>query len=288
VTTVDPYVDIRGENPLGVWTIRVSDQNAEGHSGAFLGWRMTFWGSTVDPTKTKTYTVPLIDTLLPPLEPTNEHPPSSASTLKTYPKPTANLPGDHGTAEGEKHKPAFSSGIASQPTGLTTPTPDEGWFPDMSNLLSGRKWVFGALGIVGAFGIAAAVFFWRRRMARWRRGYSSLGTEDGLAMGIVDRDGRVRTGGVPTKELYDAFGEISDDEDYEDADEPGLRQHRLVDAHDFRASFADDNGVPSIDIYRDEPEDNIPPSEPVAAERDDSNRSATSGDGSWEHASPTR
>ena len=57
----------RDEDPLGTWTIRVSDQNKEDESGKFLGWTMTLWGSVVDASKVKQWEVPLIDNTLPPL-----------------------------------------------------------------------------------------------------------------------------------------------------------------------------------------------------------------------------
>jgi kexin len=218
---------------------------------------MTLWGSSLDPTKVKIYTVPLIDTLLPPVE-TNTATPTSTSSTKTHAKPTAHLPGDHGTAEGENDKPAFSP-TPSAPSGTSTPTPDEGWFSDMSNLVSNNKWFFGAIGAVFVFGIATLVYFWRRRLARRKRGhYTSLRADDDVAMVNIERDGRRGATGPPTKELYDAFGEVDDDD--EDADEEtGLRgsHDRSPGGLGFHSGFLEDDGPDSAGpthAYKDEPD----------------------------------
>ncbi|EGO21116.1 hypothetical protein SERLADRAFT_475854, partial [Serpula lacrymans var. lacrymans S7.9] len=99
-----------GENPVGDWTIRVSDQGDENHNGTFLGWRMMFWGSTIDPAGAKTYILSQSDDLLPSPEDEQESEIPTPTTTKSHPKPTSNLPGDHGTAEGEADKPAFPGG----------------------------------------------------------------------------------------------------------------------------------------------------------------------------------
>ncbi|KDQ61170.1 hypothetical protein JAAARDRAFT_124899 [Jaapia argillacea MUCL 33604] len=306
------------ESPVGDWTIRVSDQNIADQSGAFLGWGMTFWGSTIDPSKAILYDVELNDDLLP-LPPAEEEappPPSSTipapSSTKSHAKPTDHLPGDHGTAEGEADKPAFpgASGTPTPvddstsatgsptPTSSMTPTPDEGWFPGMGKLISNQKWFFGAVGVVALFGVSAAIFFWRRRTLRRRAQYSSLAAGDDLPMSGIQGG---RSGAPPrTKELYDAFGEVSDDE-YDDADEEtGLRrgnpQERHLEELGFHSGFLDDEEVdttnPTVPLYRDEPEGGV---EETAHDQpvDDRSRSpgssgsSGSGTGSWEHASQT-
>lgn len=283
----------RDEDAVGEWTIRVSDQNAEGHNGTFLGWSMTFWGSTVDATKAKVYE--LLNEDDSPLPP-DPKPPSSTIPMntKTHPKPTAHLPGDHGDADGEAYKPAFpTEHDTTSPT--MTPTPDEGWFPGLSKLESNQKWFFGAISAVVIFGLIAGVFFWRRRIAARRRvNYTSL-TSDDLAMNSVSRDGRP-SGGARTKELYDAFGELSDDEDADE--ETGLRPRdhdgspggRLA----FHSGFLDDEDPVSAghrSTYRDEPEeaDHLKgPTDVRSASPASGSGGEGSGDGSWEHASQTR
>jgi len=99
--------------------------------------------------------------------------------------------------------------------------------------------------------------------------------------------------------LYDAFGEVSDDDDDEDADEEtGLRPRGLHDESPggrlgFHSGFLDDDdpgSAPPTSIYKDEPNEADRLREAAGV---DHSRSPTddSGDGSgdsWEHASQTR
>src|SRR5262245_34852784 len=168
-------MSFRGENPVGEWKIKVADQNTKGLSGIFHGWSMTLWGSTIDPSLVRNYDLPMLDALLPPLKTNVDPPVITATSTKTHPKPTAHLPGDHGTAEGENDKPAFpdqggaKTNNTGPPSSNMTPTPDEGWFPSMSGLVRKKKWFFGAVGTVLLFGVAAGLYFWRRRALSQRR-----------------------------------------------------------------------------------------------------------------------
>lgn len=229
-----------------------------------------FWGSAIDSSKATLYEVPLDDTILSVHKNVSATP--SPTTATVYTKPTAHLPGDHGIAEGENTNPAFpsSQGNASQP--VASYTPDEGWFSDMSNLVSNQKWFFIALGAVALFGIGAGVFFWRRRVRMRRANYTSLPARDDLPMSSL---GEGLNTGPRTKELYDAFGEVSDDED---ADE----ETRLTAGPSLARSGFDDQERASSDPrrkYRDVPEDD------ERARRSPDDGASSPSDGSWEHAS---
>lgn len=285
-----PDVFSRDENPVGEWTIRVSDQAKENENGTFLGWTMSIWGSVADPSKpVRAYDVPLVEGVLPPVSteddtPTSTIPVPPTSTSKTLTKPTAHLPGDHGDAEGEKDKPAFPGATPVDDSETTpsssqtaVPTVDEGWFSDLSSLLSNQVWVFVALGAVALFAISAGLFFWRRA-ARRRANYSTLPADD-LAMSSLLPGSTQRTQRGPrTKELYDAFGEVSDDDEVDEM--TGLRHSPEGDG--FHSAFLDDDdpttgGTPH---YKDEPD------RPEARDRPSSRASGSgSADGSWEHAS---
>ncbi|KAI0705889.1 peptidase S8/S53 domain-containing protein [Cytidiella melzeri] len=280
------------EDPVGDWTIRVSDQGNEDHEGTFLGWTMTLWGSVIDPQKAQKYVVPKVEGTLPPSATSENNTsttasPSAAST-KTITKPTAHLPSDHVEAPGETHKPAFPGSnstntkpaedeAAAPSTTSSHPTADEGWFSDMSNLVTNQVWFFVALGAVIVFGAAAGLFFWRRSVRR-RQNYSSLPDGDEMSMRAIG--GRAST---RSKELYAAF----DEEDDEEADEEtGLR--RAQDSSPvglgYHSGFLDDDdpasaGGPAT-RYKDEPS----PAE-HAAERPPSREEGSGDSGSWEHAS---
>ncbi|KAG8890161.1 pheromone processing endoprotease [Tulasnella sp. 332] len=308
------------ENPVGTWTILVNDQADPEKNGTFLGWTMSLWGSAIDPSKASKYSLrPATDDSLPDV---TENDPASASSLssssitsstststsasatKQYTKPTDHLPDDHTHAEGESDKATFPDHHNST-TGGMTPTPDEGYFSHMSDLLANQTWLFGGVGIVILFAIAAGVFFWRRRTIRRRGEYSSV-ADDEMALTSMLHGGRAvdrtsRRGGrraAGTKELYDAFGEVSDDGQDEDEDEMALRGSGRSPMAGLRYhdGFLDDDGgdsnvaSPAVRYRDDEPssavraraaaaEDGLPERE-EKVERETS----SSGSGSWEHA----
>jgi len=183
-----------------------------------------FWGSAIDASKAHKYDAVVVEDLLPPLDEPQDpviHP-SATTNMKQHPKPTANLPDDHGVATGEKTKPAFSS---ANPTATSTSNHDDiagtagtGLFSDMSNLLKSQKWLFIALGVVLLFGIAVGIFFWRRHVAKRSASYTELNNDREMSVNPTGNstpsDG-LRT----TKELYDPFGHLSDEEDDEDDDD---------------------------------------------------------------------
>lgn len=239
-----------------------------------------FWGSTIDPSKAKAYVLPTNEYLLPSFEePESTDLPTPAAT-KSHPKPTLGLPDDHETAEGEADRPAFPGNQQASSTASMTPTPDEGWFSDMSNLVTNSKWLFGAFGIVLVFGVGSGVFFWRRRAKR-RAAYTSLAADD-VAMSSMSNAARPR---VRAKELYDAFGEASDDEDADE--ETGLRPRHTGEPSTgvgFHSGFFDDEqGEELAPRYRDEPEIS-----PIGEHLRTEDRSDSPGSGSsWDHASQT-
>lgn len=294
---------IRGEDPVGNWTIRVSDSE-NGHNGTFLGWNMVLWGSAIDPAKTTKFEILNTPNIFPPKD-SPPNPIASTTATKSHPRPTSHLPDDHGIAEGDNQKPAFSS-VSGSATATAKPTGiealDEGWFSDMSKLISSQKWFFGAITVVLLFGIGAGVFFWRRHLAR-RAAYTSLAETEEVNMGTLrggQSGSRLRDGTrtARTKQLYDAFGEVSDDED---ADEhTGLRAGHSREQSPpvglgFHSGFLDDDdpssaaGLASSRVYRDEPdeEERQEEQEEVArgAEGRVSGAASPSGSGgSWVHA----
>lgn len=255
---------------------------------------MILWGSSVDPSKATKWEVPLISDILPPVEaPPRPVISTPTATTKQLPKPTDHLPDDHGEASGENTKPAFTTAVDDvvqpSPTATTSTTtepakitgsPDLGWFSDMSSLVTGQKWFFVALGAVSIFGIAAGVFFWRRRAAATK--YTAL-SEEGVSMTAI---GTAASGPRTTRELYDAFGEVSDDED----DETTALRPPNSRTLGFHSGFLDDDD-PSTAAgltpkYRDEPQGGDHDESHSAAQVSGTPSSpAESGDGSWEHAS---
>ncbi|KAH8113338.1 peptidase S8/S53 domain-containing protein, partial [Phellopilus nigrolimitatus] len=88
-----------GENPIGKWTLKVSDENAENESGRFIGWSLSLWGSAKDAGKAVPYVLKQTDELpvvFPPPKPTPvpESTTTIASTTKSYQKPTVTKPAE--------------------------------------------------------------------------------------------------------------------------------------------------------------------------------------------------
>ncbi|CCA68478.1 probable KEX2-endoproteinase of late golgi compartment [Serendipita indica DSM 11827] len=283
------------ENPIGQWTLHVFDQgNSE--AGSILGWSMTLWGSAIDPEDTEKYKLPDDPNEghnLPP------HPTATTSTSKQHVKPTHHLPEDHGSQSGEATRPAFhptgsKPGTAPTNSSSTLPT-DEGVFTHMYDLMRNQLWLIGAFGIVIIFGVGAGVFLWRRRqMAKRAKGTYAQIPGDNMPMRSME--GQTAGSGEPgsgersaggTRELYDAFGVGSDDED--EADEHSALtgggasryvQQATVSYHD---GFLDDEGLSTAHTartaYRDEPG-------PEETQQEASHSPPREGsDGSWEDTS---
>jgi kexin len=293
----------RDENPVGQWTIRVFDQGNAEENGNFLGWTMTFWGSAKDSSQATKYELPD--------DPNEGHnlPPHPSATedaeqTKQHPKPTANLPEDHAAAAGEATRPAFSTeekeGSAT-PTSSPTSLPDagdQGVFSHMYDLMSNQLWLVGAFGIVVMFGVGTAGFLWLRKRKAARRAksaYAPLGATDDMAMRQIDRDGAVAgTGGERsaggTRELYDAFGVGSDDEDDDENERSALTgtgRYNQPTGLTYHNGFLDDEGMSTgrsaPEPYRDDPDTHGEHSTDKATPARDG--SEGSGDGSWQDAS---
>ena len=255
-----------------------------------------FWGSTIDPSRAIKYDLPNVEDVLPPI-PIHKPVLPSAST-KQHSKPTAPLPHD-----GEKTS-AFalptasldssgSTSSASTSTSPSTPVPnppslDEPWFPNITDGAN-QKWFFGALGAVAIFGLGATAFFWKRRLARQNAEYSALNENEELSMTGI---GGLTAGARTTRELYDAFGEVSDDEDDETtALRPAQHQSRSIPRLGYHSGFLDDDEASAAHpptAYRDEPQPPAPSNNRAReASPETSDRgpvSPSESGSSWEHA----
>ena len=230
---------------------------------------MVFWGSAIDASKAHKYEAVVIEDVLPPLDELQDpviHPSATAS-MKQHPKPTANLPDDHGVATGEKSKPAFSS---ANPTATSTSNHDDiastsgtGWVSDMSNLLKSQKWIFIALGVVLLFGVAVGIFFWKRHVAKRSARYTELNNDREMSVnptGISTPSEGLRT----TKELYDPFGHLSDEEDDDDDDDDDNEMTALTSARGGFVFHSD-----SLNVVEAEEDPTSDPLEPESIYHDD-------------------
>jgi len=173
----------------------------------------------------------------------------SASKTKVLTKPTNHLPDDHGTAEGEAHKPSFPQDDAAAPSSSTSAATGEGYFSHITDLLKSSTWLFVALALTLLFAGGIIFYFWRRRIRRRSSSNYTVVPGDSLGMSALERGGSAR-GGARSKELYDAFGEVSDDEADEGVALVGNRPEG------FHSGFLrDDEEEDAQKPYRDHPED---------------------------------
>jgi len=221
-----------GENPVGQWTIRVSDQGAEGQSGYFLGWTMNFFGSTIDASKAEPYLVPSMNRAFPPLgeygAPLEAASSVQPSSTKQHAKPTDHLPTDHSGSQGDKSKPAFpsatptatddgkvdaaepsSTSSGDAPSDTTTPASDE-TYPEWVRTIS--------LVVIGVISLGVGGFlWWRRRQQRpMRQNYGPVPNEDDLAMvslGRGDEENGRQSSALPANESVGYHSGFLDDDD---------------------------------------------------------------------------
>lgn len=234
----------RGENPIGKWTIRVSDQGREDQFGHFIGWSMSLWGSTVDPDKAKPYVLQWSEEApFPPPEamhsatlatPTITHP----STTNSYFKPIVTST-DAGISD-EPSPSAPSISIDSHPS--SSGASSDEWLTDGLGLVSERKWFFGAGGILMITIIGVVIFIWQRYRARRRTGrYAPVPDSDDLRMDSIDRGNEAGVFGRRDEESSDV-------------------RHGLLSAGaGIHSGFLEDDEAPpspvTTPLYRDVPDD---------------------------------
>ncbi|KAJ4165820.1 hypothetical protein LMH87_007434 [Akanthomyces muscarius] len=231
-----------GEKGVGKWTVVVKDSNVNEHSGKFVDWHLKLWGEAIDADKATLLPLPTenddldhdkVETISMPAATTSITP--VATPEHTH---TEELPDDH------VNRPTKPAGSGETPTTTETPasTPVDqepadsspssnwiSWLPSFGASKKAQVWIYGAAGLIGAFGIGLGIFFYiarRRRLRNDSRNNYEFelldeedgrggATGDGVEKGLVSgKPGRRTRGG----ELYDAFADGTS-EDESDADE---------------------------------------------------------------------
>lgn len=205
-----------GERGVGKWTIIVRDTVANGKTGKFVDWHLKLWGESIDASKA---------TLLPmPTEKDDEDHDKDIPVITTTAAVTNLPPQATGpdAAEG-------SSLPSDHPERPTKPTEHEAsnkpasswvsWLPTFGASKKAQIWIYGAIGLIGAFCTGLAVYFYlarRRRLRESRNNYDFelIDEEEGEGLSGAEKGtGNKRTRGG---ELYDAFADGSDDEEDDD------------------------------------------------------------------------
>ncbi|TQV95510.1 KEX1 protease precursor [Cordyceps javanica] len=240
-----------GETGVGKWTIIVRDSNTNEHTGKFVDWHLKLWGESIDADKATLAPLPTdkddldhdkIETITMPATTTSVSPVATPDDSQT-----AELPDDH---INRPTKPAGGEATPSPTTSTPASTPVDqepaesspssnwiSWLPSFGASKTAQIWIYGAGGLIGAFGIGLGIFFYIARRRRLRNdsrnnyefelldeeedGNGRQGVEKGLVSG---KSGRRTRGG----ELYDAFADGSS-EDESDADEFDAYRDRSAD-----------------------------------------------------------
>ncbi|EAU87978.1 kex protein [Coprinopsis cinerea okayama7 len=186
-----------GEDPVGDWTIHVTDQQSEVEEGAFLGWNMILWGTTVDPSKAKFYEMDPNEKLLPPnrsgtITPQRpelpgshtENPKPTGAGHAIEGKPTAELPHDSTSPD----KTLGDANAGKKPE-------NKGWIGGLKDKAAKQTWLAGIIGVLVLANIAGAIYFccWKKGCGDGEK-YNALPGEENVPMssingGQYDQDG---------------------------------------------------------------------------------------------------
>ena len=282
------------------------DRQTNDKNGTFIDWQMMLWGQVEDASLATVYKMPYDDqvqlpapphhTILPNLSTatttmtsdgstwveTTVMPVPHEQTTKSYARPTAHLPEDHGQATGESDHPLDHTMTPTPAEDIeeTVPTTsytssaetasasaDSAYVGPWSSLVGSSTWLYIAAGSVIIF-LGGAIAFLTIRRKRRGTGFQLVAgvDDDGHPMSALER-GRMRLTGQQsagrTKALYDAFALSDSDDDDSDPEREGLvpGQRKIDDT--YMSSFLEDDepatspagprsSTPDLERYRDE------------------------------------
>ncbi|KAJ7096471.1 peptidase S8/S53 domain-containing protein, partial [Mycena crocata] len=199
-----------GEDIVGDWNLRVSDQASEGHNGTFLGWNMVFWGSVIDASKAVLYEVSHEQPILPPHEKSQPLPPTTATNTKTHSKPTAYLSSEEIPSSSSTHSAVSEStsaqiaaveATANVAQSLPTPSEEPSQISVIIHALQ-TKLVTGIILVVIASLIGGFFLCRRSRVAP----YIALPPEADRSVPMADASGRHRVSGDSDDEADERTG----------------------------------------------------------------------------------
>ncbi|KAJ6502170.1 peptidase S8/S53 domain-containing protein [Mycena sanguinolenta] len=189
-----------GEDVVGDWTLRVSDQASATHNGSFLGWDMVFWGSVIDSAKAVLYEITHEDPVLPPHDP-SQKPQSrpSPSATKSYVKPTVYLTSEEGstTTTSAAMQSTSSAKVNEDVEGsatvdnLPTASKEPSQISIIMDGLTHKLWTY--IFLLALASLVGGIVLWRCRVRALRSApYTSL-PGDGNGVSMRERDGRRST-----------------------------------------------------------------------------------------------
>lgn len=159
----------------------MNDQGDPEYTGRFVGWSLSFWGESKDPSKASLYALQNDGIFpIPPIESNWESNVESTSTYRStaHAKPTALLPTSHGEAAGETSKPAFPQSRTTRFSQSTITSTAQASDADHAALHHMNALIyFGAIIAVGlSVGLLGLICRWRSRR-RPRGDYEAIPAE---------------------------------------------------------------------------------------------------------------
>lgn len=228
-----------GESGVGDWTIIVRDTEKNQFKGKFIDWHLKLWGEAIDANKA---------TVLPMPDAHDDDDHDKIVETTTIPAATATAPANPAESDGDAtvtpsdhpHRPtkapkpsttessdATSTEGASetQESQATTSASSNwvSWLPSFGASKKAQIWIYGAGGLIVAFCFGLGIYFWVARRRQQRNNprnnyeFELIDEEETEGLNSGEKNASSKNRRTRGGELYDAFAEGSDDDQFDDA-----------------------------------------------------------------------
>ncbi|KAF9779053.1 hypothetical protein IL306_002739 [Fusarium sp. DS 682] len=219
-----------GESGVGKWTIIVRDTEKNSYKGSFTDWRLKLWGEAIEADKATLLPMPNADddkdhdkiistTTI--AASTTSAPPATKPTLIEHPTDHPERPNKPARpSDTEADEPSSTQESAEETT--TASSSWVSWLPTFGASKRAQIWIYGAVGLIAAFCIGLGIYFWIARRRRLRNSshnnyeFELIDEEEAEGLNAGEKAARGKARRTRGGELYDAFAEGSDDEQFED------------------------------------------------------------------------
>ncbi|KAM5343582.1 hypothetical protein ACJ41O_012119 [Fusarium nematophilum] len=249
---------------VGKWTIVVRDTEKNQFKGKFIDWHLKLWGEAIDADKA---------TLLPMPDAHDDDDHDKVAKTTTLPASTTTLAASTGTDDGlvehptdhpeRPTKPARPSGTQDSDASSTEEAVQEStsassswvsWLPTFGASKTAQIWIYGAIGLIAAFCCGLGIYFWIARRRRLRNNsrnnyeFELIDEEEAEGLNAGEKTAAGKKRRTRGGELYDAFAEGSDDEQFEDyRDQRDRSRDRLAGDDTEHYAVGDDSDDDSVD-----------------------------------------
>ncbi|KAI8654721.1 hypothetical protein NCS57_01219100 [Fusarium keratoplasticum] len=219
-----------GESGVGKWTIIVRDTEKNQFKGKFIDWRLKLWGEAIEADKATKLPMPDVhdDDDHDKIAETTTLPASTTSVAEATKGTLVEKPTGHPERPTNPANPSTTE--AASPSGTEEAAQEStsassswvSWLPSFGASKKAQIWIYGAIGLISAFCIGLGVYFWIARRRRLRNSsrnnyeFELLDDEEAEGLNSGEKAAGAKARRTRGGELYDAFAEGSDDEQFED------------------------------------------------------------------------